>query len=52
VEQRAIEVPGLRRLTWQEVVDREYYPWEEEHIVIDTAGQTPEESLEALRRAL
>jgi predicted kinase len=36
--------------TWQEVLDRAYEPWEGEHLVIDTAGRTVEDCIEAIRR--
>ncbi|GAA3242727.1 AAA family ATPase [Nonomuraea helvata] len=52
VASRSIDIPDLRPPTWQEVVDREYEPWEREHIVVDTSGQTPEESLGGLLRSL
>jgi hypothetical protein len=29
-----------------------YQPWDTDHITIDTAGETPEESIAALERAL
>lgn len=50
VETRKIGIPGLKPPTWQDVVEREYHLWEEAHIVIDTAGQTPEESKRTLER--
>ncbi|MEV1168935.1 AAA family ATPase [Nonomuraea sp. NPDC049784] len=49
---RSIDIPDLRPPTWQEVVDREYEPWDREHIVVDTSAQTPEESLGVLLRSL
>ena len=52
VEARATEVAGLPLPTWDEVIRREYEPWDAEHVVIDTAGQTLEDSRIALRRAL
>jgi predicted kinase len=48
VEAREVDVPGLVAPTWQEVIDRDYEPWDAPHIVIDTAHRTPEESLEEL----
>jgi hypothetical protein len=33
------------------VVKREYEPWETKHVVIDTAGQTVEESIRVLEGA-
>jgi predicted kinase len=52
VETRSTDLSGFRLPTWDEVVRREYEPWDREHIVIDTAGQTVEQSITALYRAL
>lgn len=52
IGERKVDIPGLRLPGWQEVVDREYEPWNREHIVIDTAGDDPDESLGALVQAL
>ena len=52
VETRKIGIPGLKPPTWQDVIEREYHLWQEEHFVIDTAGQTPEESKRRLDRIL
>jgi predicted kinase len=38
---------GFRAVTWQDVLDREYEPWESDHLLIDTAGQTAEQSIAA-----
>ena len=37
-------------LSWEDVVRREYEPWDTPHIVINTAGRTVPESYSALRR--
>jgi predicted kinase len=55
--QRRIEARLRDRLevtgpTWADVVKREYHPWPEEHIVIDTAGQSIAESMARLRQLL
>jgi predicted kinase len=42
VEQRAVDVPGLKLPSWSEVENREYHGWTVDRIVIDTAGK-PEE---------
>ena len=47
VETRPLEFPGWT-LTWQEVVDREYHPWNRPRRVVDTARTTPEEHISAL----
>ncbi len=39
VEQRAPDIPGHALPTWQEVLDREYHPWQPT-ARIDTAGST------------
>lgn len=52
VETRQADIAGFRLPTWDEVANRHYEPWDTEHILIDTAGQTPEQSLAALERAL
>lgn len=39
VETRAADIAGLTLPTWQDVVDREYDPWDRDHVVIDTAGR-------------
>jgi predicted kinase len=52
VEQRLGDIPGLSGPTWQEVVSRDYRAWAREHIVIDTAGRTIEQSVAMLRAAL
>ncbi|SEG99460.1 Predicted kinase [Nonomuraea solani] len=52
VSSRSIDIPGLESPDWQQIVEREYEPWNRDHITIDTAGRTTEESLETLLRAL
>ena len=45
-------MPGLRLPTWDQIVQRAYEPWEAEHLVLDTAGQSVEQSVAALLHAL
>ena len=52
VETRASNVEGLRLPTWQEVVSREYEPWDRPHIVIDTASQSVAENVNRIREML
>jgi len=52
VESRIADIPGMKLPTWEEVVDREYARWETGPVVIDTAGQSPQESIEILFEAL
>ena len=37
--------------TWQEVLGREYEPWDRPHLVVDTARVSPAEALAELRSA-
>ena len=52
VESRAADISGLRLPTWDDVRAHIYEPWQSPHLVIDTAGQTPPQSLAALKQAL
>lgn len=45
---RIVDVPGLVLPTWQEIVDRDYEPWDREHIVVDTAGRASEQTIAEL----
>ncbi len=50
VENREVKVSGLKLPSWQEVLDRNYEPWDRDHIVIDTSGKSVEQSVEELLR--
>ncbi len=39
VSSRVVDIPDLVPPTWQEILDREYEPWPDDRIVIDTAGR-------------
>ncbi len=52
VETRTTDIPGLELPTWEEVVGREYDPWDREHVVIDTAGRSVEQNVDAIRQML
>ncbi len=52
VASRAVDIPDLPLPDWQQVLDHAYEPWDRPHIVVDTAGQKPEESLAALMSRL
>jgi len=52
VETRSADINGLRLPTWQEVVSREYEPWDRDHIVIDTASRSVAENVNELLKAL
>ncbi len=49
---RSTDIRGLQLPTWDVVVNREYEPWDTDHLVIDTAGQSVEQSQERLRVGL
>ena len=44
VERRAADIPGLELPTWQDVLDREYHPWQPT-VRIDTAGVSADDSI-------
>lgn len=45
IETRKATVKGLKLPTWQQVVAREYDKWNGNLVVIDTAGETTEQSI-------
>jgi predicted kinase len=52
VEGRTADIPGHRLPSWRDVVSREYAPWSGDRLVIDTAGQSEEQSLAELVSAI
>lgn len=52
VETRSSDIPALRLPTWEEVLSREYQPWNREHLVIDTADCTVDKSVRVIRELL
>jgi predicted kinase len=52
VETRTADIPGHRLPTWQDVMARDFEPWAGEHIRIDTAGRSVEQSLAALQELI
>jgi len=52
VEMRAGDVSGLHVPTWEEVVSREYHAWDHEHVIVDTAVFTVEQSVRLIREKL
>jgi predicted kinase len=52
VEERFGDLPGLPRVTWQDVKTRDYRPWSRDHLVIDTAGRSVDQCVTLLRAAL
>lgn len=49
VETRRAENSGSTFPTWEQVVTREYHPWQEQRLELDTSGQTVHESFAQLR---
>jgi predicted kinase len=49
VENRSSDILGLELPNWQQVVERRYEIWREEHLVIDTAKRSVEESVGILQ---
>jgi predicted kinase len=52
VESRRPDIAGHRLPTWDEVRARAYEPWTGDHVVIDTAQRTLEDSVTELHRFL
>jgi predicted kinase len=52
VETRISDIPGFEVPTWEDVAGREYHVWDGERLVIDTAGGTVAQNVEAIRRVL
>ena len=52
IESRIAPIKELMLPTWIEVTKREYQPWLSKVITIDTAGQTPDQSLKKLIKSL
>ncbi|RKN79029.1 AAA family ATPase [Paenibacillus ginsengarvi] len=52
VTTRKTDIPGFTLPTWEKVKNRHYEAWDRDRIVIDTAHQTVDESLMALRERL
>jgi predicted kinase len=52
VENRVSDIPGLKLPSWDEVISREYEPWQRKHIVIDTARRTVSDDVNELLQLL
>lgn len=48
IETRSPDISGLKLPAWQEVLDREYHPWDRDRVVIDTAGKSIKQSFDDL----
>jgi len=51
VETRRPDIPGHQLPAWQDVLALDYRPWDQDHVVIDTARGSVEDSVRALRSA-
>lgn len=49
-ETRTSSIPGLVLPTWQQILDREYEPWDRPPLVIDTAGTDIDACVTTVRR--
>ncbi|MEU5599251.1 hypothetical protein [Streptomyces sp. NPDC020298] len=52
VTTRSSDIHDLPLPNWQQVLQRDYEPWNRERLVIDTAGQDPQQSLALLLHRL
>ena len=52
VEDRTSDIAGLRLPTWDDVMAREYAPWNREHLVLDTSLMALDGCVEVIQRAL
>lgn len=50
VERRVTDIPGLVLPTWQQVFNREYEPWDRDHLVIDTTERIPEDAAQVIHQ--
>lgn len=48
VDARVADIPGHCVPTWQDVVDRDYRPWDRDRLVVDTARLTTAECVTAI----
>jgi predicted kinase len=52
VETRVSDVPGLRLPTWEEVLAREYAPWNRGHLVLDSVSTTLDQNVKIIQDAV
>jgi predicted kinase len=52
IETRAVDIPGLKTVSWAAVLAREYSPWEEAVVRIDTTHIAPEETVRLIQAHL
>lgn len=46
VESREADLPNFQLPTWQDVIDRDYYPWTTPRLVVDLALMSPAQAAE------
>jgi predicted kinase len=51
LETRVTDMPESR-LTWEDVLCREYAPWNSEHLIVDTSNTALEQNVKTIREAL
>lgn len=49
---REVDILGLTLPSWQQITGREYEPWDRDHLVIDTARQSPAEAVATIVAAV
>lgn len=52
VETRPNEIPGLVLPDWQAVIERDYQPWDREHLIVDTAKRSEASCIAFIREAI
>lgn len=52
IEARDADIPGLTQPDWHAVTERDYHPWDRDHIIIDTAQQNIEQCVAQIRAVL
>ena len=50
LETRITDFPDTKPLTWQDVISRQYEPWNREHLILDTAVLSIEEIAGKIRQ--
>ena len=52
IETRTSDVPGLVLPDWAAVMERDYHPWNREHLTIDTIGSSVDDCVDQVLAAL
>jgi predicted kinase len=52
VEAREADIPGHQLPTWEEVIERDYRPWDTERLVVDTAHLGVDGTVRAILEAI